>query len=86
MTGKASVLGAHSKRVKTDIRLVPKLAKQVEKVCGQLGVPKNVFFTVAACKFLVELSPLLTRKKSAILQETIASLLQKIQNNLRNPK
>ena len=84
MSGKSSILGAHKDRVKTDVRLAPKLIKQIEFVCEQLGVPKNVFFTLAACELVVKISPLLTRKKSEILYKEIASLLQKIQDNLRN--
>lgn len=79
-----SVLGEHNKRIKTDVRLNEALASQVQIACQQLGVPKNFFYTFAACDLLVRLSPLLPSQKSNFLQKEIANLLQKIQENLRN--
>ena len=83
MSGGASILGPQKDRIKTDVRLPPQLMKQVGVVCEKLGVPKNAFFTVAACKFLIELSPLLTVNKKAILEQQIADLLQKVLDNIR---
>lgn len=86
MSGGFSILGPQKDRVKTDLRLPPKLMKQVEVVSTKLGIPKNAFFTVAACKFLIELSALLTPVKKENLELEIENLLQKILDNRRNPQ
>lgn len=84
MTGKKSVLGAHKGRVKTDIRLPSKLAKRIERTCVKLHLPRNAFFTLAACHELVRLLPMLTAKKRDILRMELESLLQKIKANHDN--
>ena len=83
MSGKESILGAHKDRVKTDVRLSPKLTKQVDIFCKYLGLPKNVFYTVAACSLLIQWGPFLTVKKQRILYEMLSDLVQKVQENLR---
>lgn len=77
-----SVLGSHGDRVKTDVRLVPELAGTVNTVCDQLGIPKNIFYTVSACLLLTYLLPLATVKRRAALKNKISGILQKIDDSL----
>jgi hypothetical protein len=82
VTGEKSILGSQQERVRTDVRLPPDLAKNVSLVCHKLGIPKNVFYTIAACHALVRLVPLLNAKKKNILSNELKSLVQKIEKNL----
>jgi hypothetical protein len=85
MTGKSSILGGHNDRVKTDVRLSPELTKQVNAMCSKLGIPKNAFYTFAACEALIRLAPLLkTMKESTVLYKSLEKLLQKIKEKLGN--
>lgn len=84
MTGKQSILGSQQDRVRTDVRLPPRLAQQVGVICETLGIPRNTFYTVAACNYMITLFPLLTAKKRVVMNEELESLIQKILENSRN--
>lgn len=78
-----SVLGPEEKRVKTDLRLPKDLLLQVDRMCAALGVPKNAFFVMSASILLIQLSPMLGKKKSAFLLRKIEELFQKVVKNVR---
>ena len=84
MTGQESILGSHNERVRTDVRLPPDLAKQVGIVCRALGIPRNAFYTIAACEQMVKLSPLIKGKKRGVLVKELDKIVQKIQKNIQN--
>jgi len=78
VSGQESLLGAHHERVRTDVRMPPNLAKQVGVVCKRLGIPRNAFFTIAACNELIKLSDFLTSRKKDILLKELDEIVQKI--------
>lgn len=82
MAGRPTILGPHEGRVKTDVRLMAELANTVDKVCKQLGIPKNIFYTIAASWLLAQLVPVATIKRRAALKKKISGILQKIDENL----
>ena len=51
--------GPLDKRVRTDVRMSERILRVMDEQCQTLGIPKNAFFTMAACTFAVKLVPLL---------------------------
>lgn len=45
-------------KFKTDLRLPRRLGKRIERLCREMGLPKNAFFTLAASQLVAELEPL----------------------------
>lgn len=84
MPGKNSILGSHDDRIRTGVRLPPKLAKQISVMCDTLHIPLNAFYVIAACNALLHFSSLLPAKKRDIMQEELESMIQKILQNKRN--
>ena len=64
------ILGPVENRVKTDVRLPKVLSDEVSDFCLQLGIPKNVFFTLAAVNMLSGYGDLpMSKKRSARLSK-----------------
>ena len=59
------------------MRLPRQLTDRVSDVCRALGIPRNVFYTLAAGKFLIELAPILPGSRRDILLASIDQLIQK---------
>ena len=77
-----SILGKMDSRVRTDVRLPKTLWSQVSKLCHEFGIPKNAFFTIAACSLLSKFSGLKTPKKGSFLLKEIQSILHSIEVKL----
>lgn len=73
-------------RVKTDMRIPRRSWDLIDEVARFLGVPRNAFITVAALKFLIELTPLLpTRRRESVinrLEDEFAKMITAIRKTL----
>lgn len=75
-----SVLGPMTGREKTDVRVPKDLAKAVDKLAHDLGVPKNAFYVMGAALLTEQLlgvqggTAAQKRKALAILSETLAAI------------
>lgn len=81
---RVSLLGDVKSRVRTDIRIPKHLAERVDALCEVLGTPKNVFFVLAAIRFILELAPILPSwQKKSILWDEVEEIFQNLIKEVR---
>lgn len=80
----ASNKGPLDERVKTDIRISERVMRHIEDAIHPLGIPKNTFFTLASCDYVVKLAPLVkgTKKREKMILD-IERLFQKTLKEIR---
>lgn len=76
--------GPLDKRVRTDVRMSERILRVMDEQCQTLGIPKNAFFTMAACILAVKFVPLLkgTKKRKTMLSN-IEKLFQETLDEAR---
>lgn len=73
------VMKTMPERIKTDVRMSPKVMKQVDEMAQQLGIPKNAFITVSVCRMLTEMAPFVKgHKKRSTLLSNVELVFQKV--------
>lgn len=80
----ASKKGPFDERVKTDLRISGRTNEVVEELSRKIGIPKNAFYTMAACSFAARLLPLVQgARKRDQMRLIVEKTFQKILDDTR---